>query len=275
MHGLGNDFVVFDARMRALPLDARRIAALADRRTGVGCDQLIVMETPDEADAPNAPHADVFMRIYNADGSEVGACGNATRCIAATVMNETGRDTAVVRTRAGNLLAKRTDDGAITVDMGPARLDWNDIPLSEARDTAHLAISSGPLHDPVAVNVGNPHAVFIVDDAEAIDLNTHGPILEHHAIFPERANIEAAQIIDRTHIRLRVWERGAGITQACGSGACAALVACVRRGLCERDADVLLDGGTLRISWRPDNRILMTGPAAVSFSGILDLDAGT
>ncbi|TCS63628.1 diaminopimelate epimerase [Varunaivibrio sulfuroxidans] len=265
MHGLGNDFVVFDARARLLDLDARQIAAIANRRTGVGCDQVIIMENPDTA----SQDADVFMRIYNADGGEVGACGNATRCIASAIMLETGRDEAVIQTRAGNLHAHRAPGDAITVDMGPARLGWRDIPLNEERDTAHLNISSGPLRDPVAVNVGNPHAVFIVADVTAIDLDTHGPILEKHPLFPERANIEAAQVIDRAHIRLRVWERGAGITQACGTGACATLVACARRGLTGRTAEVLLDGGPLVIEWRADDHVLMTGPVAISYDGAL------
>jgi diaminopimelate epimerase len=218
--------------------------------------------------------------IRNSDGGEVGACGNATRCVAARVLDEAraeGRsgDKVVVETAAGLLPAwdVGTDgDGTrrIAVDMGEARTDWAEIPLSRALDTAHLPLENGPLSDPVGVSMGNPHAVFFVDDAEAIDLETHGPRLEHDPLFPERANISAAQVLDAATIRLRVWERGAGITQACGTGACATLVAAARRGLTGRRATLRLDGGDLEIHWQDDNRVLMTGPVAESFTGTLN-----
>lgn len=264
MHGLGNDFVVFDARRRALDLSVDQVRAIADRHTGVGCDQLIVMEPPRNG------AADVFMRIRNADGSEVEACGNATRCVASVVMKERGADTVVIETVVGLLHAKDGGNDLITVDMGPVRLDWQDIPLAEAKDTLHMGIEEGPLRDPVGINVGNPHAVFFVDDAESIPLETVGPRVEHHPLFPARINVEAVQVLSPTRLRMRVWERGTGITQACGTGACATLVAAHRRGLAERAAEVILDGGILRIEWNDDGHVMMSGPAATSFAGTLD-----
>ena len=265
MHGLGNDFVVIDAREQPLNLDDAAARKIADRHTGVGCDQLIVMERPQNGKGL----ADVVMRIRNADGGEVAACGNASRCVADLVMRETGRDNIVIETAAGLLDAQRASGGRIAVDMGAAKLDWRDIPLGEPQDTGRLNLSLGPLKEPAAVSMGNPHAVFFVDNAEAIDLKTLGPVLEHHKLFPERANIGIAQVIDRGRIRLRVWERGTGITLACGTGACAALVAAARRGLTERKAIVAVDGGELEIEWLKDGHVLMTGPVAVSFIGEL------
>ncbi|MCG8510050.1 MAG: diaminopimelate epimerase [Rhodospirillales bacterium] len=264
MHGLGNDFVVFDARRRELDLSADQVRAIANRNTGVGCDQLIIMEPPRNADA------DVFMRIRNADGSEVEACGNATRCVASTVMKERGADTVVIETVVGLLHAATGDNELITVDMGPVRLDWQDIPLAQSMDTLHMGIEEGPLRDPAGVNVGNPHAVFFVDDAESIPLETVGPRVEHHPLFPARINVEAVQVLSPTRLRMRVWERGTGITRACGTGACATLVAAHRRGLAERAAEVVLDGGTLRIAWNDEGHVMMSGPAATSFTGTLD-----
>lgn len=269
MHGLGNDFVVLDARAAGLTLSRAQVRAIADRRNGVGCDQLIVVEKP------KSGLADAFMRIHNADGGEAGACGNATRCVAAMLMDEKHADHAIVETAAGLLDAERAGTGAnhlplISVDMGRALLDWREIPLGQACDTLHVPVSLGPLADGVATNMGNPHITFFVADAGAIDLAALGPKLEHHAMFPERANIGVAQILSRARIRLRVWERGAGITLACGTGACAALVAAARRGLSERRAELVLDGGSLTIEWLPDSHVLMTGPVATSFAGTLD-----
>jgi diaminopimelate epimerase len=264
MHGLGNDFVVVDARAQAFALDDDQARAIADRHTGVGCDQLIIMERPN-----GERLADVVMRIRNADGGEVEACGNASRCVADIVMRETGRDHVVIQTVAGLLDAERASGGRVAVDMGPARLDWRDIPLAEPQDTTHLKLSLGPLKDPVATSMGNPHATFFVDDVESIDLKSLGPVLEHHPLFPERANIGVAQILGRDRIRLRVWERGTGITLACGTGACAALVAAARRGVTERKATVIVDGGELEIEWANDGHVIMTGPVAVSFTGEL------
>lgn len=264
MHGLGNDFVVLDARRRPLALTPDKVRAIGDRRTGVGFDQLVVVEPA------RSKLADAFMAIWNSDGSEVSACGNATRCVAWMLMQETGRDHTVIETRAGLLDAQAAKDGMVSVDMGSARLDWRDIPLAEAVDTNHLPLSLGTLADPVGVNMGNPHAVFFVPDADAVDLVRLGPPLETHDLFPERCNIEVAQILDPERIRMRVWERGAGITLACGTGACATLVAAARRGLTGRRAEICLDGGSLIIEWMNDNHVLMTGPVALSFAGTLD-----
>jgi diaminopimelate epimerase len=264
MHGLGNDFVVLDARLAPLVIDDASVRAISERRTGIGCDQLLVLEKP------RNPNADAFLAIRNANGETVSACGNGTRCAAALLIEESGRDRVTIETLAGVLTAEIASDGLVTVDMGPAREDWRDIPLSEACDTLHIDIKEGPLCDPVGVNVGNPHAVYFVDDVETVPMATLGPRLEHHPLFPERTNVEAVQVLSRDRLRMRVWERGVGITQACGTGACAALVAAARRGLTGREADVELDGGTLRIVWRDDGHVLMTGPVAVSFRGVLD-----
>ena len=264
MHGLGNDFVVVDARERALELGAAQARAIADRRTGVGCDQVIVVERPVN------PLADAFMRIRNADGGEVEACGNAARCIAGMIMREKGARHAIIETAAGLLDAEWVDGDRVSVDMGRISFDWRDIPLSKAADTLHLDIEAGPLRDGVAVTIGNPHAVFFVDDCEAVPLEIFGPIVEHDPLFPELTNVEAAQIVSADRIRLRVWERGVGLTRACGTGACATLAAASRRGLIGRIADVQLDGGVLHIEWLKDDHVLMTGPVAVSFSGQLD-----
>ncbi len=264
MHGLGNDFVVLDARRAPFPLDAKRARAIADRRTGIGCDQLIIIEKPSD------PGADIFMRIRNADGGEVDACGNATRCVAALVMAEKGTDRLVVETNAGLLVTRPAAGDRISVDMGTARLDWNEIPLREACDTLHVPLQLGPLADPVCTNIGNPHATFFVEDAAAIDLPALGPVLEHHPIFPERANIEVAQIVSPTRLRVRVWERGVGITRACGTGACATAVAAHRRGLTGRKVEIVLDGGALDLEWCEDGHVLMTGPIATSFTGTID-----
>jgi diaminopimelate epimerase len=264
MHGLGNDFVVIDARVEPLTLSDAQARAVADRKTGVGCDQFIVIEPPKNG------ATDATLRIRNADGGEVEACGNASRCVAQLLMRERGTSRVAIDTPAGVIVAEDAGSGRVAVDMGPARLEWQEIPLARAMDTLHLDLTLGPLSDPVAVNVGNPHAVFFMPEAEAIDLKTLGPSLERHALFPERCNIEAATVLSPTRIRMRVWERGVGITRACGTGACATLVAAARRGLTGRTADVILDGGTLEIEWLPNGHVRMTGPVATSFTGVLD-----
>jgi diaminopimelate epimerase len=256
MHGAGNDFVVIDERGVPVGLSLSQVVGLADRRRGIGCDQLITLEAPRGG-------GDVFMRIRNPDGSEAGACGNATRCVADLLFRESGRRRVVVETVSGLLPADV--DGVITVDMGPARLGWRDIPLTTEMDTLHLALPG----DPAAVSMGNPHATFFVDDVDAIE--TRGAGLERDALFPERANIGFARVLDRETIRLRVWERGAGLTLACGSGACAALVNAARRGLTGRRARLVLDGGALDIVWRDDGHVLMAGPAVTSYTGTVDL----
>lgn len=264
MHGLGNDFVVIDARTRPVPLTAAQARAIGDRRRGVGFDQLILIEPPQDK------VADIFMRILNPDGSEAGACGNATRCVASLVGKGLGRDELVIQTISGLLRCWLHADGTVTVDMGPARLDWQQIPVAEPCDTLHLPASAGPLSDGVGVNMGNPHAVHFVPDAEAVDLTQWGPQLERHSFFPDRANIEVVSVTGPASVRMRVWERGAGITDACGSGACAVGVAAIRRGLVQgRRVSVTLDGGVLNIEWRDDGHVLMTGPVATSFAGTL------
>lgn len=264
MHGLGNDFVVLDARQTPRLIDPDQARRIGDRHKGVGFDQLILIEPPrDRA-------ADVFLRFLNTDGSEAGACGNGTRCVASLLMGESGQDSITIETLNGLLEAETRPDQLVTVDMGIAKLDWRDIPLASACDTAHVPVSSGPLSDPVCVSMGNPHAVFFTPDLAAIDLELLGHGLEHDSMFPQRANIGVAQVLSRTHLRLRVWERGVGITLACGSGACAAIVAASRRGLTERAATITVDGGgDLQLEWLPDGHVLMTGPVATSFKGEL------
>lgn len=264
MHGLGNDFVVLDARRDRLAIDSDAARALADRHTGIGCDQLIVIEPP------RRPDAQAFMRIFDADGTEVAACGNGTRCIASLLAHERGFRQVTIETVAGLLGAEVLPDGRVAVDMGPARLGWREIPLAREMDTLAIDLAAGPLARPVCTSIGNPHATFFVADVDAVDLAALGPVLERDALFPERANIGVAQVMGRERIRLRVWERGAGETRACGTGACAALVAAHRRGLAERAAAVDLVGGALEIAWRADGHVLMTGPATLAFEGSFD-----
>jgi diaminopimelate epimerase len=267
MNGLGNDFVVVEAREVPFQPTADEVRAIADRAAGVGCDQLISIERSDDADAR--------MRIWNADGGEVEACGNASRCVAWLMMEATGRDAVALDTAGGPLAAYRAGPRAVTVDMGAPRLDWRDIPLAEAMDTRAIELQVGPidaplLHTPGCVSMGNPHVVFFVADAAAAPVREVGPMIEHHLLFPEGVNVGFAEMQDPGRIRLRVWERGAGETQACGTGACAALVAAHRRGLTGRRAEVELPGGVLTIEWREsDGHVLMTGPVAVEFTGAL------
>jgi diaminopimelate epimerase len=268
MHGLGNDFVVLDARARVIPMSPRLAQAIADRHSGIGCDQLIVLERP------RRPQATLFMRILNADGSEAGACGNATRCVASLVMDETGERNLTIETLAGLLPAERAAGGLVTVDMGLAKLRWRDIPLAEQADTLAVPVAiPAPgldLGDACCTNMGNPHATFFVPDADAVDLHRIGPQLEYHPAFPERANIGIASLLGPNKLRLRVWERGVGLTLACGSGACAGLVAAARRGLTGREAEIVMERGSLQVAWTADGHVLMTGPVATSFTGVFD-----
>lgn len=269
MNGLGNDFAVLDARVSGLRLDAGAARRLANREHGVGCDQVIVIERSDGADA--------FMRILNADGSEVDACGNATRCVAALLAHETGRSDITILTGAGLLRATIGESGMVTVDMGSPRLRWDEIPLARAfDDTASLDVGfdaghAGLLSAPGVVNVGNPHCIFVVADANAYDLAEIGPRIEHDPLFPERVNVSLAEILSPEMLRLGVWERGAGLTKACGTAACAAAVATARKGLTGRRVTVELPGGNLMIEWREtDGHILMTGPWSLDYEGIFD-----
>jgi diaminopimelate epimerase len=268
MNGLGNDFVVLDARAHPLALGVADVAAIADRGSGVGCDQVIALEP--------SRQADVFMRIWNADGGEVGACGNAARCVAALVAQERGKADVTIETESAVLGARVNADGSVTIDMGAPRFAWNEIPLAEPfHDTRKIELQIGPIDDPVlhspsVVNVGNPHCIFFVTDVDAHDLGRFGSMLEHHPLFPERANISLAQVTAPDALKLRTWERGAGLTRACGTAACAAAVAAARRKLTGRKVKVSLPGGDLLIEWREsDGHILMTGPYALDYEGTL------
>ncbi len=252
MHGLGNDFVVFDARAEAVAMDADRARALADRRTGIGCDQVILLEPSDVAD--------VRMRIWNSDGGEVEACGNAARCVALL-----GAGT--IET-AGGILRAEANGAAATIDMGTPRFGWDEIPLAYAMDTAAMPVGWEALQSPAAVNVGNPHVIFFVDDSAAVDLARLGPMIEHDPLFPERVNVNVASR-EGDAIRLEVWERGAGLTRACGTGACATAVAAIRRGLATSPVEVRLPGGALAIAWTPGGTIRMSGTATQVFTGEL------
>ena len=262
MHGLGNDFIVFDARLHSLDLTRDQVRALADRHTGIGADTIVAIN----ASADGA--TDLFVRFHNADGDEIGTCGNATRCVASLFIMETGRDQVRIRTIDGTLNAWRAGD-EIAVDMGRPGLDWRDIDLTHQVDMLHIPVD-GPLTDGVGVSMRNPHAVFFRDDAETVDLAAAAPVNERNELFAKRVNVEVAAVLAPDRIRMRVWERGVGITRACGSGACATLVAAVRRGLTGRKATVVLDGGNLTIEWRDDDHVIMTGPAATSFTGEID-----
>ncbi|MFX4085394.1 diaminopimelate epimerase [Sphingobium yanoikuyae] len=261
MHGLGNDFVVIDARSAPVAMTEARARAIADRHAGIGCDQLIVIGSPQAGD-----QADVSMQIFNADGSEVEACGNATRCVPLFV----GRDV-LIRTKAGLLNAKGVDGGA-SVDMGAPRFDWDAIPLAYPMDTLTMSASWEDLPAPAAVNVGNPHVIFFVEDLDAVDCERLGPLIEHDPLFPARVNVNFAQVVGPQHLRLIVWERGAGLTRACGTGACATAVAAIRRKLMAGPVTVSLPGGDLEIDWAPGGTIRMTGPATHVFDGEADWD---
>jgi diaminopimelate epimerase len=269
MNGLGNDFVVVETRngepFRPGADEVRKIASRGPG--GIGCDQLIAIERSDRADA--------FMRIWNADGDEVSACGNATRCVGWLLLEATGGGVASIETRAGVLNASPAGPNRVSVDMGPPLLRWDQIPLSEEMDTRGIELQIGPidaplLHTPGCVNMGNPHVVFFTPDAESAPVLEMGPIIEHHMLFPEGVNVGFAQVLAPDRIRFRVWERGAGMTRACGTGACAALVACARRKLTGRKAVVVMDGGELEIEWREDDdHVIMTGDVTVEFTGRL------
>jgi diaminopimelate epimerase len=270
MNGLGNDFVILDARAQPIKITSEIARRVADRSHGIGCDQLIVLEPSDKADA--------FMRIYNSDGSEVGACGNAARCVALLLAQETGRPEIAIETQEAVLRAEAASAQHVTIDIGAPRLAWDEIPLAEPfHDTTGIELQIGPideplLHSPSVVNVGNPHAIFWVEDVHAHDLGRFGPLLENHPLFPERANISLAQVTSRSRLKLRTWERGAGLTKACGTAACAAAVSAVRKRFTDRRVTVDLPGGPLAIEWTDDNHILMTGPAELEFEGVLETD---
>ena len=254
MHGLGNDFVVIDMRTADVPLSQALVCAIADRHRGVGFDQLATLEATRNADA--------HLTFYNADGSTSAACGNATRCIARLLMDETGATDITLTTDRGTLVAQDAGGGLTSVNMGQPQLDWQDIPLARDLDTLHLPIDG----DPTATGMGNPHCTFFVDDADQLDLNDLAKF-EHHPLYPQRTNVQAASLIAPNHLRMRVWERGVGPTLASGSSSCATAVAAHRRGLTDRKVTITLDGGDIQIDWREDG-VWMTGPTAHVFSGV-------
>jgi diaminopimelate epimerase len=259
MHGLGNDFVVIDARDAPVEMTGARARALADRRTGVGCDQLILLE-------PSSV-ADTRMRIFNADGGEVEACGNATRCVVSLLGG-----TATIET-LGGLLAGHSDGDLVSVEMGEPRFDWDAIPLAYAMDTRAMPVAWEDLEAPMAANVGNPHVIFFVKDSDAVPLDRLGPLIETDPLFPQRVNVNVATVDDRSNIRLRVWERGVGLTDACGTGACATGASAIRAGLVDSPVTVALPGGSLVIDWAPGRAITMSGPATHVFTAEAELSS--
>ncbi len=256
MHGLGNDFVVVDARGRDNPITPALATAIGDRHFGIGFDQLALIRNEDGVAAA--------VDYWNADGSLSNACGNATRCIARLLMEETGASELTIRTGRGDLICQDAGEGLICVNMGQPQLTWDEIPLANEMDTLHLPLDG----DPTATGMGNPHCTFFVDDVEGVDLTEIGPRIEHDPLFPERTNVQVAQILDRQNIRMRVWERGVGVTVASGSSSCATAVAAARRGLTEHTVTIHLDGGQLQIDWREDG-VWMTGPTMLVGSGTL------
>lgn len=255
MHGLGNDFVIIDARAQRVAISSVNAAAIANRHSGIGCDQLIILHPSD--------HADVRMQIFNADGGEVEACGNAARCVT-KLLGDTNR----IETSGGLIEGNATDDGAV-VDMGKPSFDWQAIPLAYAMDTLHIPVGWEDLGDATAINVGNPHVIFFVADSDVVELDRLGPLIEIDPLFPAKVNVNVAHVTDGA-IHLRVWERGVGLTQACGTGACATAVAAIKRGLVSSPVDVHLPGGKLTITWQGDTSILMQGPTSYIFSGEAD-----
>ncbi|WP_295174107.1 diaminopimelate epimerase [uncultured Brevundimonas sp.] len=269
MNGAGNDFVVVNALEQPFAPSEDQIRALGDRQMGEGFDQLIAIEPSDTADA--------FMRVWNADGSMVETCGNALRCVGWLLMQANGSDRVVIDTAGGPTTATRAGDHRVTVDMGKPRLDWTQVPLAEEMDTRGIELQVGPidapiLHTPGAVSMGNPHVVFFTDRQDDGFVTGSGSLVEHHPLFPQGVNVGFANVLDRDHIRLRVWERGTGLTKACGTGACAALVATARRGLTDRKATVVVDGGELVIDWdAATDHVLMTGPVEIERTGVLSI----
>jgi diaminopimelate epimerase len=263
MNGAGNDFVIIDARSRgALPLSQAQAQAIADRKTGLGCDQVIAIERSIRGDA--------YMRIWNANGGEVEACGNATRCVAWLLMEEGGAVSRRIETPVGMLYAERAGETRISVDMGSPLLRWEEIPLARAMDTIELDFHPHGYDAPGAVNMGNPHVVFFVHDVRAVPIERLGPKIEHDPLFPQRVNVGFAEVRSPQQLRLRTWERGTGLTKACGTGACAAVVAANRQGRTGRQVEVIADGGSLEIEWRAgDDRVVMSGPVELEATGEL------
>lgn len=268
MHGLRNDFIIIDSRVSSFEPSIEEIVRMCDRREGVGADELLVLERP--RSVPEFTNAYAFVRIFNPDGREVEACGNATRCVGWLLLEESGREDVVIDTLGGLLECQRAGEKLVAVDMGKLRTNWQEIPLSSEMDTLHLKIGAGPLQDPVGMNIGNPHAVFFVDNLDAVDLAAYGPQLQKHPLFPQEANIGAAQLIDSKTLKLSVWERPGALTTACGTGACVAVGAAHRRGLTNQKCmTVIMPAGSVEIQLRADDSVVMTGPVEICFAGYL------
>ncbi len=273
MNGLGNDFIIVDGRETDYAFSHEEVNGWANRETGIGCDQFILMQKSDVAD--------VKMRIYNTEGGEVESCGNASRCVADILFGEQGKDTCTIDTKGGFLACRKASSGHVTVDMGVPKFDWQEIPLAEEfRDTRGIELQIGPidapvLHTPSVVNVGNPHAIFWVKDLNVTDLSRTGPLLENHPIFPERANISLAHVLSNEHVEVKVWERGVGLTQACGTAACAVAVSAARTKRTGRSVTVTLPGGDLHIEWDERDHMLMTGPVTYDFEDLLPAPLGS
>jgi diaminopimelate epimerase len=267
MQGLGNDFVVFDGRTRSLSITPALAQRVADRHFGIGCDTVVLL-------LPGSANADACLRFFNANGDEIEACGNATRCIGRLLMDERGLARVRLESKAGSLLCSDAGKGLVLVDMGAPRLDWQEIPMSEAKDTMQFQFDMETrVLTASAVSMGNPHCILFVGDAEKAPVAQIGPLIENHALFPKGVNVEFAQVLDKDRIRMRVWERGVGITLACGTGACATAVSAIRKGLVNRTVELILDGGSLMLEWREsDGHVLMTGPGVTSFTGEIDLE---
>jgi diaminopimelate epimerase len=267
MQGLGNDFVVFDGRTRSVSITPAQAQRIADRHFGIGCDTVVLL-------LPGSANADATLRFFNASGDEIEACGNATRCVGRLLMDERGLARVRLETKGGILLCSDAGKGLVLVDMGAPRLDWQQIPLSQAKDTMQFQFDlEGRAITASAASMGNPHCILFVGDAEKSPVAQIGPLIERHALFPNGVNVEFAQVLDKDRIRMRVWERGVGITLACGTGACATAVSAIRKGLVNRKVELVLDGGSLFIEWREeDGHVLMTGPGVTSFAGEIDLE---
>jgi len=268
MHGLRNDFIIVDGRCKPFRPSTEQIVRICDRHEGVGGDELVVVEPPRSAAAVADAYA--FMRIFNPDGREVEACGNATRCIGWLCLQESKRREVVIETLGGVLRCRKAGEKKVAVEMGKLRTGWQDIPVAREMDTLHLGIGAGPLQDPVGMNIGNPHAVFFVDDLDAVDLTTYGPRLQKHPLFPQEANIGAAQLVDSQTLKLSVWERPGTLTTACGTGACVAVGAAHRRGLTNaRRMTVIMSAGPVEIELKEDGSVVMIGPVEICYSGYL------
>ena len=268
MHGLRNDFIIVDGRREHYRPCAEEIIRICDRHEGVGGDELLVLNPP--RPLPESAEAYAFVQIFNPDGREVEACGNATRCVGWLFLQESRAEEVVVETLGGFLKCRRSGEKQVAVEMGKLRCAWQEIPLSRAMDTLHLEIGAGPLQDPVGMNIGNPHAVFFVEDLDAVDLTVYGSELQNHPLFPQEANIGAAQLIDSKTLKLAVWERPGALTTACGTGACVAVGAAHRRGLTtEKQMTVVMPAGSVEIELREDNTVVMTGPVEVCYTGYL------